>query len=376
MYSSVLEAHIEVLQGLQKVSAYTEDMFFPEEIDLHLNRQQNRLLEQIVNKKFEDTQAGLDYIRPLVVKNKSLKVLIPQSTDSNFEPEMVYGVFPGNYYHLINDRSKVITSTVAGLCEDLSAYKTANQSDYSEFVAVLKFPETTATVPPQYYNARLIITKAGTPITITIPAELNVLKSSQSWFTIANYFLDNLKFTGLDVYWETYRDISSPKSFVFVSSDNTITQVQIAWQVSGSNPALAGNNSAVFTETVYKTPNYLSSTLSGYKEDYVPNLLLESDEFYEQNLNVFYRTNKRNPKSQVTGSELMAYEKQSFLISNLYVDYIRKPKHVSLFLNQNFELAGDAPRIVVDRTIEYLKLAIENPAYREVVTDNQLRNQI
>ena len=53
-YSSVLEAHIEVLQGLQKVSAYTEDMFNPDEIDLQLTRHQERVIEEIVNKFFPD----------------------------------------------------------------------------------------------------------------------------------------------------------------------------------------------------------------------------------------------------------------------------------------------------------------------------------
>lgn len=376
MYSSVLEAHIEVLQGLQKVSAYTDEQFYPEEIDLQLNRQQQRLIEQIITKKFEDTQTGLDYIRPLMVKNKTLQVMVPQTSELNYEPNMIYGVFPPDYYHLVNDRSKVVYSTAPDLCKDLTNYKIANLIDYTEFTATLPFPDTTATVPPQYYDARLTIVKSGTPNYVIIPAGLNNLKSANSWFTVVNYFLENFKFQGLDIYWENYRDTKTTKSFIFVTTDDTITEVRIDWRVSGTNAAFAGQGSALFTPTVYKIYNPSLPNLANKVSNTVPNLLLETDEFYEQDLNVFYRTNKENPKAQVTNGLVMVYESKNFLISNLYLDYIRKPKHVSLALNQNLELGGDAPRIVVDRTVEYLKLAIENPAYREVVTDNQIRNQI
>lgn len=376
MYSSVLEAHIEVLQGLQKVSAYTEEQFYPEEIDLQLNRQQDRIIEQVINKKFEDTQTGLDYIRPLMVKNKHLQVLVPQTSDLIYEPNMVYGILPANYYHLINDRSNVITSTAPDLCKDLSAYRAANQQVYTEYTATLLMPDTTVTEPPQYYDTRITVVQGGTPNYVIIPAALNNLKSTESWFTVVNYFLDNFKFQGLEIYWENYRDIYAPRSFIFVTTDPSITSVTIDWRVSGSNPSFGGQGTAVFTPVVYNAPNYSSLTLTGYTANIVANLLLETDEFYEQDLNVFYRSTKNNPKSQIANGLLMAYERQSFLISDLYVDYIRKPRHVSLALNQNLEVGGDAPRIIVDRTIEYLKLAIENPAYKEVVTDNQLRNQI
>ena len=38
---SALELHKEVIQGLQTVDAFSQDMFLPEEFDLHLNKQQN-----------------------------------------------------------------------------------------------------------------------------------------------------------------------------------------------------------------------------------------------------------------------------------------------------------------------------------------------
>jgi hypothetical protein len=378
-YASVLEAHIEVLQGLQKVSAYTEDMFNADEIDLQLTRQQERLLEEIVNKKFEDMQIGLDFIRPLIEKNIKLQLFIPGINEEIYEPGMIYGIFPPNYYHLVNNRSLVVTSSDASLCNDLTAYKNntaVSQKVYTERICVLNFPAPTNPTAPFYYNVSLTLFSSAGNITKTLPAALNNLKSPNSWFSISNYILDNIQFPGVRIYWESYRDVYAPKSFIFVTTDPNITSVNISWPVSVGNPALAGDQTSGFTTTNYQVPNYLPANLTGYQQTQVANTLTETDEFYTQNLNAFYRSSKNNPKSQVSGDFLMAYEDKSFLISDLMVDYVRKPKHISLSLNQNFELAGDGPRIVVDRTVEFLKLAIENPTYQAVLNDNKVRNQV
>ena len=60
----------------------------------------------------------------------------------------------------------------------------------------------------------------------------------------------------------------------------------------------------------------------------------------------------------------------------MVIDLIRIPRQISLSLNQISELGGNAPDIIVDRTVEYLKLAIENPAYQAVLNDNKTRDQI
>jgi len=378
-YSSVLEAHIEVLQGLQKVSAYTEDMFNPDEIDLQLTRQQERVIEEIVNKRFEDMQVGLDFIRPLLVKNHKLQIFIPQFLEAVYEPFMVYGVLPPDYYHLVNNRSIIVTSTDPKFCYDLTSYKNnvaVSQKDYTDKTCVVAIPQPTNITPPFYYGFKVRVTSTAGDQDYELPPELNNLKSRNSWFAIVNYILDNLKLPGIKIYWETYRELYAPKSFIFVTTNPDILSMMIFWFTSPTDGTLAGQNSEPYIPVVYKIPNYLPENLPGFTQAQIANSLIETDEFYTQNLNVFYKTSKDNVKSQVSGDLLMAYEDKSFLISDLYADYVRKPKHISLSLNQNFELAGDGPRIVVDRTVEYLKLAIENPAYEAVVNDNKVRNQI
>ena len=69
---SPLELHIEVLQGLQKVDGFQQDMFLPEELDLQLNKQQGRFIEKLTNKEFQDRQIFLDYVKNIIVKNYPL----------------------------------------------------------------------------------------------------------------------------------------------------------------------------------------------------------------------------------------------------------------------------------------------------------------
>ena len=105
------------------------------------------------------------------------------------------------------------------------------------------------------------------------------------------------------------------------------------------------------------------------------NKLVEGDDLYKFRKNKFYKPYKLEPHSTLVDQFLIAYRDKSFIITDLTIDYIRKPREISLVLDQGCELAGEAPRIIVDKTVEYFKLVIENPAYRGIVQDNELRNQ-
>jgi hypothetical protein len=375
MYTTALEYHIGVLQGLQKVSAYTDDMFNPEEIDLHLTKQQSRLVEEIVNKRFEDLQTGLDYIQPLIVKNKSLQVFLPDVAALSYEPSMVYSVLPPNYLNLITDRSQVVTSNSVLYCSDISAFKTnvSFQSIYTEYISAVPMVISTATIAPFYYNFTMTITKSGNPISVSVPTTWNI-SSINSNFQVINYVMENFSFDGVSIYWENYRGVHYANSFVLVTTDATITNVTLNTTKSAVDISNGGSSTATFTGTAYKVPNY--AAIPGYLVNYAGNTLTENDDIYTQNNNVFYRSKVQAPKSLIATDNLLAYESKNFLISKMVIDYVRIPRQISLSLNQISELGGNAPSIIVDRTVEYLKLAIENPSYQAVLNDNKLRNQI
>jgi hypothetical protein len=69
------------------------------------------------------------------------------------------------------------------------------------------------------------------------------------------------------------------------------------------------------------------------------------------------------------------YRKESFIVTRFACDYIRKPRTISLALNQSCELAPQTHPKLIDLTIEILRLDIKDQAYPQTVQDTQLRNK-
>jgi hypothetical protein len=368
------EAHIQVLQGVQKIAGYEEDMFKAEEIDLQLSRHQRRLAEELTRKSFDDDQASRDILQPLYVKNHRLPMFVPQTSEGIYEENMVYGAIPGNYLHLISNRSKVITSTDNRYCADVSALKVSSlYADVTEKIAVLSIPTPTATAAPYYYKATISLTIAGSPTVVLSVPESLFIKSPKSVFYLQGYILDYFSYAGVDIYYFKYRDTVGLDKFIFVTENPNITAVTLAYLKPDSSPDQSAT--ANFTSTTFRRYTTLTTTnFPGMASAVVDNLDAETHSLYEQNINPFYRSKKSNPKSVIASGKLVAYESKTFIISELIIDYVRHPKNVSLNLSQGLELGGNGPQIVIDRVVEYLKLAIENPSYQAVLNDNQLRN--
>jgi hypothetical protein len=365
---TALEAHIQVLQGVQKIAGFSQDMFHPEEIDLQLSRHQSRIVDEIVNKVFQDVQVAADYIRPLVVKDYQLpleKVLL--------EDNAVRGTFPGNYLNLINSRSRVVRSSNALHCNNLVSFKTPITA--TEYLSIVGLPVSTATTAPYYYRAKVILTTAsGDQVVLQAPDSL-YLKSTKSVFYAVNYILDYFKYSGVQVYWETYKTSTVLNSLIFVTKDSTITKARI--EFSKPDTTVEASSEAVFSPvTIFVYNSNFSTAIPGYYASIAPNTVIELDQYYEQSKNILYKPKPENPKAVISGSQLTTYESKNFIISELYIDYVRKPKNVSLALSQGLELGGNGPQIVIDRVIEYLKMTIENPSYQANIADNLKRNQI
>lgn len=376
--NTALDMHIEVLQGLQKIDSFQQDMFEPEEVDLQLNKQQDRFIEQLVNEEFQDKQIRLDYIKNIVVKNRKVQLFVPGVTDPDFESNMVYGLLPENYIHLVSDRSQVSYSTAAGLCE---SFPDIGTTDYIEYMSVVPFPTTTLTEPPYYNKFEILIDGIVAPVFETgYEINTNNFEGFQEVSEISP-LVDEVLFNQLPgkpdtrVYWERYRGAYYPNSFIFVSEDITPAFALIrVYEPTGVG--VEAQSQSNFTGTTYQVYDQVAiSEVDSLVQRYAENKLAEGDELYEFSKNNFYKPQRKEPHSNIADDVIRLYREDSFLITDLIIDYIRKPRRISLSLNQGCELAGTAPRLIVDGAVEYFKLIIENPAYQGILQDNQLRNQ-
>lgn len=374
--NTALEMHIEVQQGLQKVDSYQQDMFKSEEIDLHLNKQQERVVNELVGKEFQDVQLRLDYISSLIVKNHTISVLVPETTDVFYEPNMAYAVMPPNYVYIINDRCQVVQSVE--FCNDLTTLIT--NGNVSEYTAVVPFPVPVITVAPFYTGFIIEKTENSVDTSIyTLPTGFNdYIVAVDAKFMIINNTLDELNRTlnpDTRVYWETYRGTYEANSYIFVRADSDWTAVTITIFNNDLTPLVDATTTSGFTETVYKDIS-LTSAATDQVITYADNGMTEGDKLYDLPKNIYYQSSPKEPTSAMADDFLYVYNKENFIITKVIIDYVRKPRQISLLLDQSCELSSSAVRAdIVDRTIQYLKLLIENQVHREFLQDNLIKNQ-
>ena len=369
--NSAQELHIAVRQGLEKIDSFQDEALFPEEIDLQLNRSQDRYLEMIINNRFEDTQTRLDHLSNLIVRNKSLTAIVPNTTDTDFEANAVYGILPADYKALINDRSTVVSSSTA--CTDLGSIPT---STFTEYVAEVTFPEHIVTTTAPFFN-RPEIRVNNVQVYLT-PEAIEIFNNIGSKFVIINDMIETInsdETLPYTIYFERYRELFKKNTFFFVTTDTSLNNDPVTINLFQSDKTTVdGTNTALFSSTDYLV--YNTSTIANPVTNTVPNRSMEKEHLYDYlSINPFYKTKATEPLSTIT-NRVTVFRDKSFIISNITIDYIRRPKQISLPLDQSCELSESGARRIVDLTIEYFKLTFENPSYQGFVQDNNLRNEI
>lgn len=375
--NTTLELHIEVLQGLQKVDAFRQDMFEPPEVDLHLNKQQDRFIDDLFGKEFEDRQIRLDYVRALIVKNHKLQVIEPTQASPLYEPGMIYAVLPPDYLYLVNDRSKLGLSQV--FCADVTDVRSTEE--LQEHVSVLPFPLSTRTDPPFYNTFQIFKTEAAVEEAIyTAPTALTgYLTDPNAKYMVINNSLESMNRslgTTTRVYWESYRGQYYQNSYIFVRDNADWTQVRAVAYNDDDPVTIDNETNAGFTQNDYQSPIFDPDQVEDESNIWVDNGMTEGDKLYDLPKNVYYQSSKQEPISAMSTDFIHVYDDKSFIIREVAIDYVRKPRQISLLLDQSCELTSASARAnIVDKTVQYMKLLIENPAHREFLQDNLIKNQ-
>lgn len=361
---TIFEMHLEVNQRLQEVASYKRDKFFPEEIDIALNKAMYRLLEKGVDSKFEDNQINLSHVAALITKNKVAEVLVPGSSDPLYEGVdvlNVYGIVAPDLYWLINARTEIITDPLQ--CEQAPNLAVTT---YPEYTAIVPFPAANASTP---YFVGVSISSSVLGTLYTAPNEISAgFSSVNSQYVLTNNILEKFyPHTTLKVYWERYRGTYSKNSFIFVSGSDfgTIT-------IAGT-----GLTSSVVTRTQTNYTIYNRGLINNLTSKQVSTTSVKTQEsntlYSALKQNQFYNTRAIEPVMDQLHDYMIIYREESFLITRLYYDYIRKPRTISLLLGQSCELASPTHPKIIDLAVEILRLDTKDQAYPQTVQDTQLR---
>lgn len=371
----VIQQHIEINQRLNKIGLFVNDSYFEEEVDLALNKAQDRLIREVLGKGFQDKQLRAEIIKVLLVKNKMLEPFGLVTTDSNYEKNAVYVQIPSDYYSLVNDRSTVLYGNSIGFCENLGTIPVTTQN---ESISIVPYPVDTGSAP-FYVNTVIsdMSNSDGTVVLYTAPAPLDTFAYEEQKYLLINDIIETINrgTSGISVYWERYRNTYFKNSFIFVadSSKNRTFGTDKIRFTNGD-----GDTDVLYSTTAFTVLDEasLKTTLgTDFTQQSVPNRLTESEDLYDALTSVFHGTKKQRPISNQAGDLIYIYFDKSFIVTNVSIDYIRKPRIISLSLNNSCELSEAAQSLLLDYAVEMMKLDIQDPTYKGNVADTELRNQ-
>ena len=174
---SALELHKEVIQGLQTVDAFTQDMFLPQEIDFHLNKQQDSYVNELLDKGFSDRQLKLDHVQDLVVKNKTLDIFL-SPTAFYYEGGAINSFLPGDYKHLLDTRVNV---RAGEKCADVTE-AVEKTNIYFSFLELT----TNKTTPDFFSKVELIRIEADQSEVVIAIAEFPVPEVDDTYLIVRN----------------------------------------------------------------------------------------------------------------------------------------------------------------------------------------------
>jgi hypothetical protein len=361
---TVFELHLAVNQRLQEVGSFKRNKYFPEEIDMALNKAAFRLLEKGVKDNFQGDQINLSTVSALIKKNSVSDVFLPQPGENLYEENMqsVYALVPTDLYWTINTRTEGITDPLV-----YQGAPTLPTLTISEYVAPITFPAPNGSAP--FYPA-LTITSSIQGVLYTAPVEIAGGMSTEpgKYIILGNVLEKYYRNTTTGIYWERYRDTYYPKQFIVVS-DNPLGNVSIS----------ATGCTTLTTAAVLNTyTGYDRTAIAGLPSKTVKittsRISQQSIAYQALTQNIYYNTSINEPVISQDFDFFTIYYNKSFLVTRLYTDYIRKPRTISLSLNQNCELDDTTHQKLVDLAVEILRLDTKDQAYVETVKDTELRS--
>lgn len=332
---TVRDMHIELDQSTQQVAANRARKWLPEEKDWVLNKMQDRFITSCLRPKpdgsggFELDQAKADHIRMLITRAS----LTPYIADA----ERYKCFLPANYRHLLADWSYTIDLCGAAVPTAISQTLYILQQKQYFSAAVNPNP------PPYYATMELTMGSLG----ITIPGSLPYGHSHTGYPELKDisFLVPWILWEMGEVYWEKFDNLYLPSTYILVRTEDGAISGLIVDGVDNTDVITTTKVLTYHGGTGIRKNNRLSPT------DIIPSL----------NQSAHYKSSHYSPISELEGNNLLIHRDNSFTVTGVGISYIRNPQPISLSLNSNCELAGEAThQTICDLATEYLKGTVQN----------------
>jgi len=330
----ITEMHLNIDLELNKLNSNLYEIILPQEKDYFLNRAQERFIKQrysaVSNPKrqgFEMTQKRIDDLRNLLVPNYYDKCFQLPISDFDYINKLKF-YFPGDYMFLTSSRSRIthnhcsVLSTVSNvLLFDTIVVNLPNEEDYSLIAMALN----SSPVLPIGSLTGL----GAKEKTLAIQTAIDVLNS-------------NFPST-----WRAY-----PSNYREVKGDIVIVK-------TGAEVFTYTNNGVPITVTVVtNSKNYLTATGT---PEISPNRFAQQDDVYIMQVDPFNKTDAfEGPLTIIhTDSIDVFYQPDSFIVQEIAISYLRKPRLMSSTTNQSCELSEETHAEILRDAVNLLLETME-----------------
>lgn len=342
------EMHIGIDLDLQKLNANVTSSIEPEEKDWFLTEEMFRFIKQRIRRISNDKKLGLqeDQKRYDDLEDLITTAILPvYIKDTN----SVFTFLPANYFSLINDRS--LTKDLCG-----QAYSPI-VSDISLYTAFWEFPSNSTDL----YKTMIIVLNSVTIFRV-IDYFPNGIPNESSRFELINLIIQTFNsIANFECKYESYQDKYKKGSIVLASTNNTTFTLKNTYNVTPVDQVFS------ITSTTYSK----ISTVVTAKEH--ANRLSKTELIYSQLDTSFDNTYYFSPISTLQKSKLNAWHSKKFILSGLNIDYIRRPRKISLSLNQSCELSEDVHSEIVASTAKRLAGITQSEDYKNLINENLLK---
>lgn len=373
---TVNEMHIAVNLGVQKIASFQVDNLLPEEIDHELNLAMMRFVKQRYNpmsnrmgKGFEQSQKRIDDLRHLVVQapRTSFQVFSGPVYNANKGPIYQDRVkLPDDYLFLVSARANT-----QYLCDGNIINNILNNTSLKAFIKIDLTPPA-----PGYFLTGVSVVIGSVWYSIT-NTPLGEEITREQLLNDDTYLLN----------WKAQiskEDLSSSVNNPFNSVEETpvanpnelyLTATYGPSQLSGNYARLTWVNSSGMASAIY---TYSTSVFQTFRVSRTYNgdqgiftaKHAQYDDVFKMLDDPFNTTKYNLPIYTFQEDTLDFYTDVSFVVSYAILNYIRRPKPISLSLGQGCELAEHTHPEIVEMTIKSILEGIQDPRYQSQSLEN------
>tara|TARA_R110002012_G_scaffold137990_1_gene293127 strand:+ start:842 stop:2080 length:1239 start_codon:yes stop_codon:yes gene_type:complete len=401
---NVVEMHLAIRQGVDKINSLQADMLLSQEIDIEVNKSMSKFVNtkygrnNLHGKGFEESQKRIDDLRTLVTEYENSVTYKGRHNNDFFIDQFK---LPSDYLYLVNQKSTILSND----CETIE-FSLDNNSPLSYFIFPLEylyldletgnpiietpgFTDSNNTIGGFLYNLRMVA-----DLDNITQGDQEILDLGTSAIAPFDYptDLETLRLTmlhpsnwasGIEIFWEEHGQINAPGSFIVtvdtniydwfnwdMATTNSVSTTNEVTQLVGFHNPISGSSASTVDQWPKVNAQYTDSfanskrITSATSRSIAFNKFIQQDDIFKLLEDPFNTTKHTSPLTTIRGSYIDIYTSDIFIIDKVKITYIRKPKEISLTLDTSCELPVHTHREIVDMTISSILEGLNDPRYK------------